>query len=101
MAHRPAGSMSSPFRHDAAATPRDLLHATPRTGGVSFSSDIHARDYDPDVSHGVHTMKSVVEMNTLRCRPPRHMPASTLTCAMVRAMLPGGSRLHGQDDGGA
>ena len=91
MAHRTA----SPFRHDAAATPRDLLHATPRTGGVSFSSDIHGRDYDPESAHGVHAMKSVVEMNTLRCRPPRRPPVYLPPCATIRAEVPGGKRLHG------
>ena len=69
--HRPAGSSTSPFRYDATSTPRDLLHATPRAGGVSFSSDIHGRDLDPDGTQGVG--KSVAEMNTLRCPPPRRV----------------------------
>ena len=62
MAHR--GSATSPFRHDATATPRDFLHATPRAGGVSFSSDIHGRDLDPDGTQG-HASKSAAEMHTL------------------------------------
>ena len=58
------GSSTSPFRHDISATPRDFMHATPR-GGVSFSSDIHGRDMDPDGTHGVSS-RSAAEMNTLR-----------------------------------
>jgi hypothetical protein len=80
MAHR--GSATSPFRHDATATPRDFLHATPRAGGVSFSSDIHGRDLDPDGAQG-HASKSAAEMHTLRC-PCRPAVAQCLRQASLR-----------------
>jgi len=60
-----ARSSASPFRRDVSATPRDFLQATPRAGGVSFSSDIHGRDLDPDGNHG-YASKSAAEMHTLR-----------------------------------
>jgi chromosome segregation ATPase len=62
------GEMSaSPFRHDSTATPnvRDMSSATPRTG-VSFSSDIHWRDFDPDGAARGYSLKSISEMQSLR-----------------------------------
>ena len=81
------GSATSPFRHDATATPRDFMHATPRAGGVSFSSDIHGRDLDPDGTQG-HSSKSAAEMHTLRCPPHEGLVTGTLKHACRQSAQP-------------